>query len=317
MAMSTGRMFGAHGLILSADRSRTGLGEQDYIRAARRGELVRIRRGAFCESGHWATLAPRERHVLRMRAVAAASSRQLVFRGYSAGALWGMPVLDDWPEDAEVCSDPATGGRSDPGVRRRPLAPAQVHERDGLLVTSVASAALDVALVSGFAPAVATLDWARWRKNAFRVTADEVARELEARGLRYGLRHAEAALDFSTHLSDSFGESMTRAVFHELGYPLPELQVRFSDRHGDMFPDYFWRKERKVGEFDGAAKYLRPGYSAGLTPGEIVWREKKREDRLRKQCDGVIRIIWSETRNPRLLDDQLREFGLRPVRSPR
>lgn len=110
---------------------------------------------------------------------------------------------------------------------------------------------------------------------------------------------------------------MTRAVFHELGYPLPELQIRFSDRHGDMFPDYFWRKERKVGEFDGAEKYLRPGYSAGLTPGEIVWREKKREDRLRRQCDGVIRIIWSETRNPRLLDAQLREFGLRPARSPR
>ena len=48
---------------------------------------------------------------------------------------------------------------------------------------------------------------------------------------------------------------------------------------------------------------------------KAVWREKKREDRLRRQCDGVIRIVWEETRNPRQLDLLLRESGLRP--SPR
>lgn len=186
-----------------------------------------------------------------------------------------------------------------------------------MLVTSVASTTLDVVLESDFAPAVATLDWALWRKNAFRVSAADIRRELDARNPRYRLRHAESTVEFATDLSDSFGESMTRAVIHELGYPVPELQVRFTDREGNMYVDYFWPSERKVGEFDGAAKYMRPGYSNGLAPGQIVWREKKREDRLRKQCNGVIRIIWSETRNPRLLDYQLREFGLRPTRSSR
>lgn len=315
MTRSAGSMFSAYGLILSSDRSRTGLGERDYIRAAKRGKLVRIRRGAYAEASHWASLAPREQHVLRMRAVAAASSQQPAFRGYSAGAVWGMPILDDWPADVHVCGVPAAGGRSSPGVRRQQLVSPHVEERDGLLVTSVADAALDVALQSEFAPAVATLDWALWRKNAFRVTAAEIRQRLDDRALRYHRRHAETALALATDLSDSFGESMTRAVIHQLGYPAPELQVRFSDRQGNMDVDYFWRAQRKVGEFDGAAKYMRAEYLNNLTPGEIVWREKKREDRLRKQCDGLLRIIWSEARNPRLLDTQLRDFGLRP--SPR
>lgn len=119
-------------------------------------------------------------------------------------------------------------------------------------------------------------------------------------------------IDVGTHLSDSFGESITRAVIHQLGYPVPELQVRFSDRQGDMDTDYFWRAERRVGEFDGVAKYLRPEYVGNRTPGEVVVAEKKREDRLLRQCDGVIRIIWSEAVNPKKLDLLLRESGLRP-----
>ena len=226
-----------------------------------------------------------------------------------------MPILDDWPAYVQVCGDPASGGRSTPEVRRHPLESPEAEERNGLLVTSVANTALDVVLESEFAPAVATVDWALWRKNAFRVTAADIRHQLDARTLRYRRRHAETVIDFATGLSDSFGESMTRAVICQLGYPIPELQVRFSDRQGNMDVDYFWRAQRKIGEFDGAAKYMRAEYSNNLTPGQIVWQEKKREDRLRRQCDGVIRIIWSETRNPSILDVQLREFGLRP--SPR
>lgn len=238
MSVSARRLYGAHGLILSDRRSRTGLGEQDYIRAERRGELVRVRRGAYCEASHWNALGSRERHILRMRAVDAAAAMRPVFRSYSAGAVWGMPILGEWSSDVHVCCEPSAGGRSSPGVRRHPLAPTEVVEREGLLVTGLASTVLDVALATDFAPAVATLDWALWRKNDFRITADSVRAELEGRARKY---------------------------------------------------------------------------TGNLTPGEIVWREKKREDRLRRQCSGVIRIIWSEARNPRLLDRQLREFGLTPA----
>lgn len=319
--LNTARMtvsaYSSHGLILSSDRDRIGLSESAYLVAERRGELVRLRRGAYCESSHWAGLSPRDQYLLRIRAAVAGSPKARVLCSFSAAALWRFPILGEWPDAVHLLAPPANGGRSKPGVVRHPVVEPirPIEERDGFLVTGVARTALDLVLTSEFAPAVGYLDWALWRRNELRVSSDDIREELDRLDPRYRLAHARSVIDFGTSLSDSFGESMTRASIHVLGYPAPELQVRFSDRQGNMDVDYFWRAERKVGEFDGVAKYLRPEYASGRTPGEVVVAEKKREDRLRRQCDGVIRIIWAETVNPRRLDLLLRESGLRP--SPR
>ena len=320
-ARDTARMtvtaYSAYGLILSADRNRTGLNESAYFAAERRGELVRIRRGAYCESSHWEQLSQRGRYLLKIRATVADSPKLRVLCSFSAAAVWGVPILGGWPDAVHLIAGSAGGGRSKPGVVRHPVADSvgRIEERDGLLVTGVARTALDLVVASKFAPAVGSLDWALWRRNEFRVTAADVEEELRSLNPRYRRGHAQSVITFGTHLSDSFGESMTRAVIHELGYPAPELQVRFTDRQGTMDVDYFWRAERKVGEFDGAAKYMRPEHLGTRSPGGVVWREKRREDRLRRQCDGVIRIIWVEAPHPQRLDELLRESGLRP--SPR
>lgn len=316
-AWMTVSAYSKYGLILSADRNRIGLSESAYLLAERRGELIRVRRGAYCESSHWAQLSPVDRYLLKIRAAVAGSPKARVLCSFSAAAVWRFPILGEWPDAVHLLAPPATGGRSKPGIVRHPvIEPAEhIEEREGLLVTGVARTALDLVLASEFAPAVGSLDWALWRRNEFRVASDDVREELYRLNPRYRRWHAHSVIDFGTSLSDSFGESMTRASIHLLGYPAPELQVRFSDRQGNMDVDYFWRAERKVGEFDGVAKYLRSEYASGRTPGEIVVAEKKREDRLRRQCDGVIRIIWAETVKPRKLDLLLRESGLRP--SPR
>lgn len=313
----TATAYSAYGLILSSDRNRIGLGDSAYFRAERRGELVRIRRGAYCEVSYWSQLSPREQYVLKIRAAVAGSSRPRVLCSFSAAAVWGFPILGDWPDAVHLVDRKTSGGRSKPGIVRHPVADsvARIEERDGLLVVGVARTALDLVLASEFAPAVGSLDWVLWRKNEVRVAIGDVEEELQRLGPRYRMGHAQSVIGFGTTLSDSFGESMTRAVIHLLGYPAPELQVRFTDAQGNMDVDYFWRAERKVGEFDGAAKYMRPEYRGSLTPGEVVWHEKRREDRLRRQCDVVIRIIWSETSHPAKLDQLLRESGLRP--SPR
>ncbi|MCW4386015.1 type IV toxin-antitoxin system AbiEi family antitoxin domain-containing protein [Salinibacterium sp. SYSU T00001] len=309
-------LVGSESLILSTDLRRAGRPDDQLIRAAHRGELVRLRRGAYCDVSEWAAMSDRERHVLRMRAVAAAAEAPLVFCGPSAAALWGMPSLDGFPREVHVLSEPASGGRSRNGVRRHPLTGSvpPVEEREGLLVTSLARTAVDVVRLSSFAEAVGCLDWALWRRNPHRVTQEEVRRELERSGIRYGVRHSNAVLDFGTHLSDSFGESMGRAVSHELGFPTPVLQARFVDAQGEMFTDYHWPDEGVIGEFDGVGKYLRD--SGGRDPGAVVVAEKKREDRLRRMpgVTAVARIIWREVRNPRELDVLLRDTGLRAIR---
>lgn len=313
--------FAAHGLILSSSLQRSGLGRGALQREVERGRLIRLRRGAYCEASHWQELDSRQRYLLRIRAVTAAAQRQMVLCSWSAGAVWGMPILDDWPDEVHVLGEPASGGRSKNGVRRHPFVDSAstsgtIVERDGFLITSLAHTVVDVVLDSDFASAVASLDWALWRKNALRVSAADVRAELDRRALRYRVKHADAVLAFGTHLSDSYGESMGRAVIHQLGYPAPELQARFVDRQGQMFVDYLWRAQGIAGEFDGAAKYMRPEYLGSLTPGEVVWAEKKRDDRLRRQVNTTVRIIWSEVRNPTALDVLLRDAGLRPSRLP-
>lgn len=338
--------YSAHGLILSENRHHTGLGDDALLRAERQGQLIRVRRGAYCEASHWNELDARQKYILRIRAVAAAAEKPPVLCRWSAAAVWGMPILDVWPDAVHILGSAATGGRSKNGVTRHPLAgfdgadlgglrrgvssgggefggglasvgcEGGIVERDGLLITGLASTTLDIILDADFAPAVAGLDWALWRKNEFRVGISDVRTALERRAPRYRYGHVEAVLGCGTHLSGSYGEPMARAVMMQLGYPQPELQVKFVDRQGEMFTDYFWRAQGIAGEFDGAAKYMRSEYLGTRTPSEVVWQEKKRDDRLRRQVAGTVRIIWSEVRKPRVLDLMFREAGLRPVPRP-
>lgn len=81
------------------------------------------------------------------------------------------------------------------------------------------------------------------------------------------------------------------------------------DSQGEMFPDYFWRDVRIAGEFDGKEKYMRPQYSP-RAPGETVWQEKKREDRLRALNLGVVRILTEHVENPQRLESLLVSAGV-------
>src|SRR5690606_25092181 len=114
--------FSAYGLILSSDRHRIGLGDDALEREVRSGRLIRLRRGAYCELSHWNELGARQRYILRIRAVVSAAEKPPVLCSWSAAAVLGMPILDDWPDAVHVLSRIANGGRSKNGVRRHPIA---------------------------------------------------------------------------------------------------------------------------------------------------------------------------------------------------
>ncbi len=149
-------------------------------RAARRGELVRLRQGAYCAADDWSQATPRGRHILRVRAVVEQAQSPLVVAGPSAAALWGFPHDGPWPDDVTILIDPGTGGKSEPGVRRTSAGAsgAATQLLDGIVVTSVARTALDVARRCDFPVAVAMLDWARWRKNDFAVSLSDLEVQL-------------------------------------------------------------------------------------------------------------------------------------------
>jgi hypothetical protein len=280
-------------------------------RDAERGRLVALRRGAFVERPVWDEASPRERHVLRARAALAAAQNTTVLAGVSAAAVWGMPIGGDWPADVTLLDRWRGGGRSEPGVRKTAAGfmTAQSAVVDGLPVTTLARTALDVARARSFADAAGSLDWALWRKNPRRILATELADELSVMNPRTGIRDLRRLVTFATDLSDSFGESKTRAVIRLLGFDDPLLQVPFRDEKGTMEPDYYWPKIAQAAEFDGKVKYTRDEFTGG-DPSEVVWREKLREDRLRGLGLGVTRIVWADMMNPPRLERLLLAAGV-------
>lgn len=302
--------FTAHerdGLILTRDLIPIGVTHRDLVRAVAAGRLVRLRRGAYVPTAAWAELGARERHVLRMRAASRSAGHPLVFARESAAALWNIP-LDDFPDEVVVLEQWRGGGRSEPGVRRttRGATTAGVLTIGEFSCTDVARTVLDLTRTMPFSQAVPLLDWSISSRNAYRIEKRDLTAEAER--MRCAPKQWRA-IDFADARSGSIGESEARAVIHELGFVAPHLQRRFVDREGEMFSDFHWEGPNVAAEFDGKAKYTREEYTKG-DPAEVVWREKKREDRLRRQVRTVVRILTADVRRPAVLATLLRDAGI-------
>ena len=299
------------GLLLSNDLRDYVSDPRALARDVDRGLLIRLRRGAYVSGPVWAAATPRARHILRIRAVLALSSRPLILAGASAAAVWDMPIAGDWPTDVVVADSWRGGGRSEPGVRVTAAGYPTTHvvERDGFLVTDISRTALCVARRLPLIDVVGSLDWAQWRKNDDRVARDALFGDLDAWHPRVGFWGLQQALLFSTHLSDSFGESRARVAIRQCGFEDPDLQVEFRDSEGRMPVDFCWPRIHTVAEFDGKVKYTREQFTGG-DPGEVVWKEKRRQDRLRRLGLDVERITTYEVEHPEVLKRLLDDLGV-------
>jgi hypothetical protein len=303
--------FSRAGLIFAESLASLGLDPRELRRQAARGNVVRVRRGAYCSREIWDASSPRERHVLVVRAAAVVARPPFLVAGRSAASFWEMPYAAKWPDDVTFLAPYRGGGKSEIGVRRTSAGEsgAVATTFEGIPITSLARTALDVARGLSLPRAVAVLDWALGRKNPGAVPGTELEAELDRARYARGGAFLRRALALATDLSDSVGESEARVGIHLLGFEAPELQVRFVDEQGEMFPDYFWRSVSVAGEFDGKAKYSREEYTRG-DPAEVVWREKKREDRLRRQVRRVVRIVSDDVARPVQLEAILHDAGV-------
>jgi hypothetical protein len=153
------------------------------------------------------------------------------------------------------------------------------------------------------------MDWCLATSNPIAVTKDAFWQELGRMNQWAPRRRLEGAIHLATHLSGSFGESEARVVIFQLGYADPVLQQEFVDAEGTMFADFAWPSVRVVGEFDGKLKYTREEYTKG-DPGEVVWREKRRQDRFGRIGYSMFRVITTDVKQPSRLDTILRSAGV-------
>jgi hypothetical protein len=260
-------------LRLYADLRRAGIDPQ------RTPGWHRVRRGVWVDTGHWTALTPEQRHAALVHATSLLCDpdRELVFAVESAAAVWGLPRVEDWPERVRTL---VTGQRlrGSPGIRPHFGTEADTVLNHGIRVTGVARTVADLARSASLPSAVAAADHAL--RHGLCTVADLAAEADAVPARARGRPLAALVAELADGDSMSPGESLSRVQMFRLGLPRPRLQVEHVDEAGRIgFVDFDW--DGVVGEFDGKLKYRVPPGADPQEAAEIVWLEKRREDRLR------------------------------------
>lgn len=256
---------------------------RELRRRTNRGELVRIRPGVFVAPGR---LPPSEEHRRRIQAAAPSLGSDSVVSHTSAAVMHGLPVLSKGLQLITVTRQRSNGERTNHiHARRSALTGDEISFIDGIPVTSLQRTVLDAATTLPFGEALAIADC------ALRNGLDQDAISRSGRG--------RTAIDrirrYASPLSESIGESLSRAAFITAGLPVPTLQHDFYAPSGVHLGrgDFFWEDEGVIGEFDGLSKYGF-GLLTGKPTLETIRREKEREGGLRDLGHDVIRWIWGD-----------------------
>ncbi|CAN5472578.1 hypothetical protein BH10ACT7_BH10ACT7_17430 [soil metagenome] len=306
----------AHGIVLVSELTRLDIDDRPFRRAVLRGDIVRIHRGAYISAESWRSLDRHERYQRQVIAAALASRSRPILSHQSAAALWGIPIIGDWPSVVHVLTSLTAGTRTENGFRRHAVEidDDEVVESDGVRFTSFRRTLIDLARETSFASAVAGLDWSLRSPSKYvapRIRIEELQAFADTLPIGRNRRKLYRALEFASPLAETPGESLSRVVIHELGFPAPELQVPVEDQRGLAgVCDFGWPELKLLGEFDGLVKYTRGMARPGESIENIVVREKVREDRMRATGRGMTRWLWTSALQVRPLYDQLLDAGL-------
>ena len=270
----------------------------------------RVRRSVWAQSAQWQALTPEQQHAALVHAtsILCDPDATLVFAAESAAAVWGMPRIEGWPGRVRTL---VTGRRErgSPGIRPLLGPEAQTVLVAGVRVTTPARTISDLARTGSLPSALAAADHALRHGLCTRAELVEQADAVPAR-----VHHrpvVRVVADLADAGSMSAGESLSRAQMFLLGLPRPRLQVEHVDEMGRIgFVDFDW--DGVVGEFDGRVKYRVPAGADPQEAAEILWREKRREDRLRVRS-RVARWTWDVALDRDRLGRVLAAQGITPV----
>ena len=300
-------------LIVVRARTHGDAERRSLARDVTRGLLVRVRLGVYVDSGAWKAVGIDGQHVVRMRALAAVAGRPPVFSHWSAALVHGLAFMRPGSSDVHVTDpDPAQRGRKGVAGHVRALGREEVVRVGELLVTALPRTVVDVAAASAFEDGVVIADGAL----SAGLPRELLEEAVDLAGPRHGGVRAARAIAFGHPGGESAGESRSRTTMFVLGVEPPDLQVAIWDEQGLAgVVDGCWRRLRAVGEMDGAKKFLDPKL-APKGAGQVLYDEKRREDRVRAQASALARWGWVEACTARLLQPILARIGVLPLERP-
>ncbi|MBA8795153.1 putative transcriptional regulator of viral defense system [Friedmanniella endophytica] len=274
-----------------------GFTHDELRRDVSRGRRSRLRRGSYLDEPDPAEIDAVHRHRLLVAATLPLCDPGSVLSHHSAAVVWGLPTAG-LPSRVQLTRQPPHSGqdRGCVNLRVARLHPDEITEVDGLPVTTLARTVVDLARALRLEEAVVTGDAAL----AAGLDRDALDTVLALSRHRPGVIRARRACAFFDGRSESDGESVSRVRLAAAGLPAPELQHELRSPDGEFLGrvDFFWRKQRTVGEFDGRVKYGRL-LRAGEHPGDVVFAEKRREDAIRRLGLEVVRWTWPDWERPR------------------
>jgi hypothetical protein len=288
------------GFIARADVLSCGFDDRFIRRQLASKAWTRVRKGAYCLTFTWQTLDDIERHRRLARAVLHSHGDAVALSKVSA--LLMRPGCDVWNIDLSRVHVTRRDGRSgsvelDVVHHEGALADDDIEVVDGLLVMRESRCVIETIATAGVEPGLVVADAAL---HTGRVDADQLSETLESLRPWVGSRTIDLVLRLADGRAESVGESRSRFLFWSQGLPRPEVQFSVFDRTGRLIgiSDLAWPQHEMLFEFDGRVKYgrlLKPGED----PGDAVFKEKVREDALRRTTGWAMeRATWRDLSHP-------------------
>lgn len=295
-----GRIADNDGLFLRREAMDAGLDDRALGRLGAAGVVHRIRHGVYLDAARWLSLDERGQHRLMVRAELKVNRAPAVVSHVSAvlehvPAYWGLDLTKvHLTRHASRVVGRAAGVVQHRGKLRDGDTVAGV----GVTLTSPARSLLELTTVTSPEAALVT---ANAILHAGLCDADDVWARYRAGIDRWPhTLSTNLVLRLMDHRIESVGESRTSYLMWRAGLPVPVPQFEVRDHRGAIVARLdFALPEHKVWiEFDGKEKYLQH-LREGEKPGDAVFREKKREDLVRRLTGWrCIRITWADLEHP-------------------
>ncbi|HYO39065.1 MAG TPA: type IV toxin-antitoxin system AbiEi family antitoxin domain-containing protein [Nocardioidaceae bacterium] len=288
----------SRGFFTRSDVLADGHDDRAIRRAVRQHLWVRLRPGTYTFRDLWPDDA-QQRHCIIGRAVAAKLGPSVTLSHTTAALLHGLHVWDADLSLVHVTRLDGGAGRTECHVAHHEglILPSDLRTVDGALVTHPARAAIETASLLSTEAGLVSLDAALASGLTNRLELDATFALMRSWP---GMLGVQLAVRMADPGAQSAGESRIRYLCYAAGLPAPVLQHEVRDRSGRLLgvTDFAWPRHGLLGEFDGKVKYgryLRPGE----TPGDAVFREKRREDAICEQLGWrMIRFVWADLHRP-------------------
>lgn len=289
-----------HRVFLRREALAHGYDDRSLNEALRAGVLHRIRHGAYTSTEVW-TLADRlERYRLRCHAVLESHEPGVALTHTSAAVMHGIDVWDCDLDSVHLTRVDRRSTRRSAGVtyHRGQLPDDQITALGpDHLIVAPARAAIEHATLVPIESGLITLD--SFLHTQCQPDTSALWAVYDQMQQWPGMRHMRITVGLARIGAQSAGESRSRFGFFRFGIPEPVLQFVVRDSFGRLIgiTDFAWPEHHLLGEFDGRGKYGRL-LQPGETPGDAVFREKRREDQLRDVTGwAMVRLTWGDFYN--------------------